>query len=343
MGHRSFNAIVVLFWFSTMTWLVVAKVLPPLNVGEPPSYSSIYAVEPDSAPQPICWEMLWNDRPLGWAVNRISRTESGVTEVRSIVHFSRVPVDEMTPAWIRPLLRRAVRPMGRLKMDVDSMIEISPLGRLTSFRSSLRASGVPEAMVVRGRVKDSSLKITVETGSMRQELPERFLPHDALVGDELSPQGRMPGLRVGQTWTVPVYSPLRPSTTPVEILQAKVEGYETLLVGEEPRTFLSVVYRADSGSILGGGRPPRSKLWVAGDGTVMKQVTNVFGSNLTFVRASDARAEEIVRAAQERTTVIEGEEGTEATVRLPGLDGRFGTESSDRRSSQPGAAGTKDN
>ena len=67
MGHRFFNSVVVVFWLSTMTWLIVAKVLPPLQVGEPPSYRSVYAVDRDSPPEPICWEMLWNDQPMGWA------------------------------------------------------------------------------------------------------------------------------------------------------------------------------------------------------------------------------------------------------------------------------------
>ena len=38
MGNHPFNVIVVLFWLATMSWLIVAKVLPPMRVGEPPSY-----------------------------------------------------------------------------------------------------------------------------------------------------------------------------------------------------------------------------------------------------------------------------------------------------------------
>ena len=109
MGHRVFNAVVVVFWLSTMTWLIVAKVLPPLQVGDPPNYRSVYAVDSQAKPEPVCWDMLWNDRRMGWAKTTVYRTHSGVTEVRSLVHFSHVPVDELVPPWIRPALcRRAV-------------------------------------------------------------------------------------------------------------------------------------------------------------------------------------------------------------------------------------------
>ena len=97
MGYRWFNAVVVLFWLSTMTWLVVVKVLPPLQIGDPPNYRSVYKIEKGEQPKPVCWDMLWNDRPIGWAENRVERTPAGVTEVRSLVHFERVPVEEVCP------------------------------------------------------------------------------------------------------------------------------------------------------------------------------------------------------------------------------------------------------
>jgi hypothetical protein len=35
MGSRWFNTLVVLVWLTTTTWLVVAKVVPPLKRGDP--------------------------------------------------------------------------------------------------------------------------------------------------------------------------------------------------------------------------------------------------------------------------------------------------------------------
>jgi hypothetical protein len=299
VGHRLFNAVVVVFWLSTMTWLVVVKVLPPLQIGEPPNYRSIYANAPNEYPESVCWDMLWNDRPMGWAKTAVWRAYSGVTEVTSLVHFDHVPVDELAPAWIRPVLRRAVEPIGTLAMDANSRLEIDPLGRLSGIYSRVRAKGYPAEIVIRGKVEGTTLKGTVRSGLLNQPF-ERYLPPDALMGDELSPQGRMPGLRIGQEWTVPVYSPLRFSDNrnPIEILHAKVEDQEWVAEGEESIQTLVVVYRTDSGSILGGAQTPRGKLWVADDGTVVKQTTRLFGSELAFVRPSEKRTKEILALAK---------------------------------------------
>ncbi len=299
MGHRLFNTVVVVFWLSTMTWLVIVKVLPPLQIGDPPNYRSVYAAAPNHQPDEVCWEMLWNDRPMGWAKTAVWRAYSGVTEVTSWVQFDHVPIDELAPAWIRPVLRTAVEPIGALAMAANSRLEIDPLGRLAGIYSRVSAEAYPAEIVIRGRVEGSVLRGSVRSGLLNQPF-ERYLPPDALMGDELSPQGRMPGLRIGQEWTVPVYSPLRFSDNrnPIEILHAKVEGKELVTQGEESVLALVVVYRTDSGSILGAAQTPRGKLWVAEDGMVVKQTARIFGSNLTFVRADEKRTEEILVLAK---------------------------------------------
>jgi hypothetical protein len=308
VGHRVFNAVVVVFWLATMTWLVVVKVLPPLQVGEPPNYRSVYASAPSDRPETVCWDMLWNDRPMGWAKTAVWRAASGVTEVTSLVHFDHVPIGELAPAWIRPVLNNAIEPIGTLAMDATSRLEIDPLGRLSGIYSRVRVSGYPAGIVIRGKVEGSTLKGTVRSGPLNQPF-ERYLPPDALMGDELSPQGRMPGLRIGQEWTVPVYSPLRFSDNrnPIEILHATVEGKELVAQGEDSILALTVVYRTDSGSILGGSQTPRGKLWVKEDGTVVKQTARLFGSNLAFVRADEKRSDEINALARPLTRSMERE------------------------------------
>src|SRR5690348_13075216 len=43
MYSRWFSVAVVLFWVATMGWLIHHKILPPLVVGDPPTYRSIIA------------------------------------------------------------------------------------------------------------------------------------------------------------------------------------------------------------------------------------------------------------------------------------------------------------
>ncbi len=255
MGNRWFNAVIVLFWLSTMTWLLVAKVMPPLVIGEPPSYRSLYLDDGQQTDEPICWELAWNERPLGYALTLVRRTDSGVTEVRSYVHFRRLPLEEMAAPLFRALLRKVDKQLGPIQMDAESRLDIDPLGRLSMFRSTIHAPrAMDDPVVIRGQVNGPTLRISIEAGNIEPIVRE--LPATALVGDELAPQARLPDLHVGQRWTLPVYSPLRSpnSAEPVEVLQATVEGYESVQIGDESHPSMTVVYRSDSGSILAGSR-----------------------------------------------------------------------------------------
>ncbi|HEV3417256.1 MAG TPA: hypothetical protein VG056_10595, partial [Pirellulales bacterium] len=142
---------------------------------------------------------------------------------------------------------------------------------------------IPEEIVMEGTIEGSQLKLRVDAGGANYST-ERYMPRDALIGDELSPQARMPGLHLGQVWTVPVYNPLRPPDSPMEILQASVEGRETLMWNGSGVNTLLVVYRSDSGSTYGASRAPRGKMWVDDSGTVLRQEMDLLGSKLAFVR-----------------------------------------------------------
>ncbi|OHB70676.1 MAG: hypothetical protein A2V70_06150, partial [Planctomycetes bacterium RBG_13_63_9] len=241
MYGRWFNISVVILWLSAMGWLVSQKVLPPLLVGEPPNYRTILAAQQR---QPtVAWRMAFNGRQLGWALSTISRLPDEVTEIRSLVHFDELPLAEMTPGWLRTLLRWTKQPNIKLQMDARSTLAIDPLGRLSRFESAVRLDPVDDVVKLYGIVDGSQLRLEVCSGDFSYHALVH-LPSDSLPEDALSPQTQLPGLRAGQTWTVPVYSPLRPPNEPLEILQAKVEGIESLVWdGRSVETWL-VVYRS---------------------------------------------------------------------------------------------------
>jgi hypothetical protein len=181
-------------------------------------------------------------------------------------------------------------------MDARSVLTIGPLGNLVRFDSTMRVSPFDEVIRVHGMVEGRQLELTVRDGPV-SFTNEAFLPADALLCDALTPQTQLPGLRAGQTWTVPVYSPLWPAKTPLEIVHATVEGLEPLLWDGVVEDCWLVVYRSDSGDRAAGNQTARGTLWVRRDGRVVKQQVVLFDSTITFDRLPDDEAVKLAEAA----------------------------------------------
>lgn len=288
MYPRWFHVAVVLLWLSTMSWLVTTKVVPSLVVGDPPSYPTILAAQ--RAEPPTGWAMYWNERRLGWAITITSPAPQDVTEVRSRVHFDDLPLEQMIPDWLRPMLPRAGRQHVPFPLDSRSLLVFDPLGRLSRFESSV-ALGLQEPFVkMRGTIDDAQLSLWIRVGELQPLEAQVPVPRDAMLGDMLSLQSRLPGLREGQRWTVETYSPLRPPNSPNELLHAAVESRVPLIWNGRAVPTLLVVYRTDPGEAVGDAGAPWGKLWVRDDGTVIKQQVTLFRCQLTFIRMPDQEA-----------------------------------------------------
>jgi hypothetical protein len=282
-----FNLAVVGLWLATMTWLVVEKFLPPLLVGEPPSLV-------DRRNEPLGgWRLSFNDRPIGWALSAAVRLPKELTEVRSRVHFDEVPLAEFGQGPIAKLV--ALTQYGRAKMQMDSTstLLIDPLGRLSRFDSSVRLEGVKESLRMEGTAEDGDmLKLSVRSGEVTFYEGTTPISHDAILGDSLSPQTRLSGLRKDQTWTVPTLNPLSLGNMggPPEVLRATVDGMEPVVWNGQAIQAWLVVFRNDPGIGLGIGKKPCGRLWVRPDGMVLKQEVIVLSSRMTFVRLSEDAA-----------------------------------------------------
>jgi len=284
MLNRWWTAAIVLFWLANMSWLVVVKVLPPLMIGEPPSYRAIIAqqVEPEVT---VEWKMLLNDRALGWATNTTRRRRDGVTDMDSRVHFDRLPLAEVAPPWLRSLTL-PIQEAASLGLDAESKMEIDPLGHLIGFRSAVHLGEVQNIITLRGTTDADRLWLHIRSGDFVSE-SSFVLPPGAMVGDGLAPQDRLPNLRVGQTWIEPMYNPLRPPNRPIEILYAKVEREEPIVWDGRAVRVCLVAYRSDPGGGIDTGQPPQGRAWVRADGLVLKQEIFVYSSRLTFVRVPE--------------------------------------------------------
>lgn len=281
MTSFGYNATIVFFWLVSMSWLVWTKVLPPLVLGTPPTYASI--VEATSA-DPIQWNMFWNGEPVGLAHSEmVENTLDSTTQFWCWVEFRDLPLAELNPLKINFLNKLLERGQPRVSMDAESRVEIDSLGRLLAFESKVEGGPLVEPVQVLGTSEDGKLRLLIRSGDFSYRT-EMYLPPDRIMGDAFSPQARLPGLRLGQSWSEPVYNAFSPPTAPMELLQANVEREDFLLWnGQIDRTLL-VVYRAESGAKSAAEGDIRGRAWVRRDGLVLQQEARLAGSTLRFVR-----------------------------------------------------------
>lgn len=288
MSNRWFNLAIVLFWLASMSWLIAEKVAPPLRVGDRPA--PVNQAQP-AARTPVAWQLLLNEQPLGWAATDSLQRPDRILELRNRVHLDRFPLQEISP-WLARLLDPNGRD-GNLPFDTDSRLEISGQ-RLLGFHTSLSFGEIKDAILVHGTAEGSRLKLHIKAGEF-SHTTTADLAADRLVGDSLSPRTRLADLSVGQTWTEPVYNPLQPPTSPVQILQATVERTEPIAWNGQIVKTSVVVYRDDPGSDS-PSRLARARAWVAGDGEVLKQEVFLLGVKLLFLRLPPGQTIENLQA-----------------------------------------------
>jgi hypothetical protein len=302
MQSRWFDATVVMLWLATMSWLVTQKVLPPLLVGEPPSYRQI--VDAQESLPPVGWRLSLNDQQVGWALSDTQLQPTGLTEIFGRVHFDTAPLKKVMPGLLHALSPWIGQSVDHLELDARSVLTIDSLGHLVRFDSKVGLDPFSEAIRVRGSVEGRKLELLISTGGA-SVASEAYLPSDSLLSDVLSPQTSLPGLRVGQKWTVPVYSPLWLAKSPLEIIHAEVKRVEPISWNEAMEECSLVEYRNDLGLSDEGSQKPRGKLWVHRDGTVLKQEVLLFDSVIMFERMPKDEAKQLTKAAGERWWCME--------------------------------------
>jgi hypothetical protein len=284
MESRWFNTVVVVFWATTMGWLFVTKILPPLRKGEPPNYLSVLAAE-QSEPAEVRWRILWNDRAAGYATHKVVRLRTGDAEIHSSVQFDHLPLEDLVPSLLHNQINQALGADAPLQLSWKSRLSIDAIGRLTGFRSDVRIDDLA-VMTLDGAVEGTKLQVKASVASGDPLTTSFRLPNDALMGDAVSPQSFLPGLRLGQEWTVPVFNPLRPDSA-IEVLQATVPCDDWIVWNGEPIEARIVEIRSDPGSTPEVDTPVRTKLWVAPTGKVLKQEVRILHSTIAFERIPD--------------------------------------------------------
>ena len=186
MGNQAFNVIVVLFWLATMSWLVVAKIVPPLRVGEPPNYAR--SSQTATTSRPPAGPFACEGEPIGWAANKIGRrtgrrsANSTAASTWASCRWTKWP-----PAGWPACSSRSLPTLELMDIDKQSRFVVDPLGRLVG----LRIAGPPGRHARRdsgaGHGRRLDAQAVGQSGDVSATL-YRTLSPNALMSDELSPQ-----------------------------------------------------------------------------------------------------------------------------------------------------------
>jgi hypothetical protein len=292
MGNRIFVGVVVVLWAGTMSWLMVARILPPFFHGEPPAHGSIRRDEP------VCWQIEYMGRPVGYAVSQAVPGALDTTEVHSRVLLERIAIRELAPQWMGSL----VRGLGEITLDTRTSLVLDSFGNLSSFATKVRLNDLPLVMRVQGRVEGPELRIKIQSGEMIHEVSYP-VPSQALTANELIPEPKLLQVYVGRKWQQEVFSPFRPPGSSIEILQAEVVDEGPLEQQGQSIHARRIEFRTLSAAGVAADNTLRAVVWVAEDGTVLRQDIYLMNAKLRFERRTEPEMLELAAKLLDLETV----------------------------------------
>jgi hypothetical protein len=286
MGNRIFVALVIVLWASSMSWLMLARILPPFFQGEPPQHGQIVRDEP------ICWEIEYGGRPIGHAVSQAVPGALGTTEIYSRVSLEGLQVKELAPQWMGSL----VSGMGEIGLDLRSRVVLDSLGHLTSFETRVRLNDLPLVMKARGKVDGADLVLTIQSGEINRQF--RYpVPSDDFVTSELTPEPKLLQVYVGRKWQQEMFSPFQSPTKALELMEAEVVEEGPMEHRGERVIARRIEYRSMSDAGVAADNTIRAMLWVGEDGTVLRH--DVYLMNATKLRFERCHEPHMLKLASE--------------------------------------------
>lgn len=305
-----YKGIVIAFWLTTTAWLMVTKIVPPFVVGNPPSMRVILD-SMDEESSLVGWDLRIGGKHIGWAINRFEKTSYGAQEFQTFVELRHLSLNSILSDAFSSMLKwrqpEDADDALSIELAIDSWTRLTidtlgyPSHLITEFTvtdNALLGNGkmgdVPNFRIrLQGEVVGDTLQLDLSIGDFKYKRIFS-IPRDAMITDSLAPMGELPGLRVGQSWTVPVFSPFQAGAErPMELLEARVTRMDTV-VWEDMAVRCMVVELSEAGQqSLTSNRGIRGRSWVAPDGKVLKNELVLQNEPLTFERMPMSRAQEL--------------------------------------------------
>jgi hypothetical protein len=275
-----------------MSWLVVEKILPPFLSGDPPAHGVV------QQNLPVCWQIEYSGRRVGYAVRQAVPGAQSSTEIHSRVLVENIPLKEMAPQWMSSI----VEDLGLIRLDSRTRLTLDSFGALSSFDTKVQLNDLPLVVKVLGRVDGPDLNLTFRSGGASHEVSFPFSSAKQLDG-ELIPEPKLLQIYVGRRWQVEMFSLFRPPNDALSLLQAEVVAEETIRQSGRMVRVKRIEYRDLSAAGVAAEHTLRAAVWVADDGTVLRQDFYLANTKLRFERRSDAKAIQLASKLLDLETV----------------------------------------
>lgn len=292
-----YQSAIAIAWLAMMTWLIWFKVLPAFVGGEAPGYEDeLVEIEKVEA---TCWRIHWNDKPIGYAVSKPFAIKNDTSELRGVISLQKLPVDEIGRAFLGVFISMFNLPDNfEMDMTIANRMQFDSQRDVQHFETRVATSLLPQPLQIRGdRIENNNINLTaglVGPNGEASNLVEKEiqLPRGETMGNGLAPRSKMKNLKIGQSWTMPVYRPFPPDS-PVEVMQARVERYELIHSGGKGVNAMRIVFRNQAGTGISASREPVAIVWVDDDGTVIQQEVKISGVTFLFtLERGDAKEEQ---------------------------------------------------
>jgi hypothetical protein len=277
MPSRPLTIAIIVFWLGTTGFMLYREVLRWAWADEPPPITFELADEVGS--QLISWKALQNGEEIGRGTSKVGRDRrrgaDRAFELRSEFKFDKLTLFNVVEVKKLSSMYR-VTPEGALR-ELETKLTVRPKGNpLLQL--------LPENIEIRGVVEEGLLKPRILFNGVEQEFFKLQPVAVSAHGNVLNPMhllNRVPGLRAGQRWRIPLIDPFAPSLPGQSMAIPKLEAEvvtDSLLWNEQNVPCYRIDYNEP-------GKRVTASTWVRRqDGLVLRQEADYQAMSLVLER-----------------------------------------------------------
>ncbi|MCI0637608.1 MAG: hypothetical protein L0Y72_01870 [Gemmataceae bacterium] len=272
MPSRLVVLLIVLFWLATASWLVVREMVPRWLAGNAPRIA-LDATD-EIGGNVVRWLVFKKDDLVGDGISRVKRLPDRTFELKSEFKFQKL--DLLNIVTIKKIVSRYRVTKEHGLVEVGALIWINE-------KVGKAVAGFPDVEIeVNGVVEDGMLATKLFVlGEEQRLLPIQPVKAPGNVLNPMHLLNKIPGLREGQSWLIPLFDPLSAGLPghgmTISQLEAAVSAVKLKWGGTDVACY-RIDYREP-------GKKVTASTWVRSrDGLVLQQAAFHQGMDLTLVR-----------------------------------------------------------